>query len=64
MTIASPCISHCQIDADTRLCKGCWRTIDEIIAWGSNHDDIKRSVWLLIEQRKIQQREIESIKTP
>jgi uncharacterized protein len=59
MSIPSPCISLCQIDDISKLCIGCWRTIDEIIAWSSNDDDAKKAVWLLIEKRKV-----DSEKTP
>jgi predicted Fe-S protein YdhL (DUF1289 family) len=31
--IASPCVNVCRIDAATRRCLGCARTIDEIAAW-------------------------------
>jgi predicted Fe-S protein YdhL (DUF1289 family) len=31
--IASPCVNVCRIDAATRLCRGCARTIDEIASW-------------------------------
>lgn len=57
MTIASPCISKCQMDEASRLCRGCWRTIEEIIAWSSMEDGGKEQVWLLIEQRKEQRKE-------
>ena len=30
--VPSPCISLCEIAPDTGLCRGCLRTIDEIIA--------------------------------
>jgi uncharacterized protein len=52
MSILSPCISLCQIDEVSKLCKGCWRTIDEIITWSSRDDEAKQAIWLLIEQRK------------
>lgn len=29
----TPCIGVCHIDRDTRVCKGCNRTIDEISSW-------------------------------
>lgn len=32
--IASPCINICQLNAED-LCTGCWRSLDEIAAWGS-----------------------------
>jgi uncharacterized protein len=50
--VPSPCISLCQMDEATGLCKGCWRTIEEIIAWGSQSDAGKQQVWQQIEQRK------------
>ena len=40
--IASPCINVCKMDAQTGLCTGCLRTIDEITAW-SQLDDSRRS---------------------
>jgi len=32
--VESPCISVCQLDEETGYCTGCWRTRDEIAAWG------------------------------
>jgi hypothetical protein len=29
----SPCVDVCRMNARTRLCDGCGRTIDEISAW-------------------------------
>jgi predicted Fe-S protein YdhL (DUF1289 family) len=31
--LASPCIGVCTIAPDTGLCRGCFRTIDEIARW-------------------------------
>jgi predicted Fe-S protein YdhL (DUF1289 family) len=33
MTIESPCIRICTLDATGELCLGCFRTLDEIVAW-------------------------------
>jgi len=33
--IESPCVKICTIDARSRLCLGCGRTIDEIARWGA-----------------------------
>ncbi|HRH04346.1 MAG TPA: DUF1289 domain-containing protein [Burkholderiaceae bacterium] len=55
MSIPSPCTSVCQIDSISHLCKGCWRTLDEIAAWSTNTEVMKQKVWLLIEQRKSNQ---------
>ena len=43
--VPSPCISVCRMDADTGLCQGCFRTIEEIIVWGRQDDDERRHVW-------------------
>ncbi len=47
----SPCVSVCQMDAQTGWCLGCLRTIEEIGAWASNTDQDKRAVWQSIGQR-------------
>jgi len=50
--VPSPCISLCEMDAATGLCRGCLRTIDEIVAWGSASDEAKRAVWTEIRRRE------------
>jgi len=49
--VPSPCISVCQLDSATEFCEGCFRTLDEIAAWGRLDDESKRAVWQLIAQR-------------
>lgn len=49
--LPSPCMSVCQMDARTGLCQGCWRTLDEIAAWGMADEAYKRQVWAEIELR-------------
>ena len=49
--MVSPCISVCRMSAVTGLCEGCFRTRDEIAAWGNAGDDSKRATWDRIEQR-------------
>ena len=41
----SPCISICRMDAVTGFCEGCFRTLEEIAAWGMMADNEKRAVW-------------------
>lgn len=36
--VLSPCVGVCRMDEDG-LCAGCHRTLDEIAAWASMHDD-------------------------
>jgi predicted Fe-S protein YdhL (DUF1289 family) len=40
----SPCIRLCRLDEATQLCVGCWRTIDEIIRWGTASAEEKRRI--------------------
>ena len=49
--VPSPCSSVCRMDPATGLCEGCWRTLDEIAAWGSLPDEGRRAVWVRIEHR-------------
>lgn len=49
--VPSPCISVCRMDPDSGLCLGCWRDIDEIVAWGRLDEDGKRVVWQTITER-------------
>ena len=49
--IPSPCINVCRIDPVQSLCSGCFRTLDEIAAWGLSNDDSKRQVWARIAER-------------
>ena len=49
--IISPCISVCQMSAATVFCEGCFRTRDEIAAWGNAGDDAKLATWAHIEGR-------------
>lgn len=50
--VPSPCISLCEIDAQTGLCAGCQRTIDEIVAWGSATQTEQRAIWRAIDLRR------------
>lgn len=34
------------------LCEGCWRSIDEIVAWGRASDDERLRIWAQIEARQ------------
>lgn len=43
--VPSPCISLCRMDPATTLCQGCFRTLDEIAAWGMASEEERRAVW-------------------
>ena len=52
--VPSPCTSVCRMSGDTGLCEGCFRSLDEIVAWsriGDEGEDGKRSIWSKIQQR-------------
>jgi predicted Fe-S protein YdhL (DUF1289 family) len=52
--VSSPCINVCEMDARSGYCRGCARTIDEIIAWSRLDDGAKRAVWALLPARREQ----------
>ena len=49
--VPSPCTSVCRVNAQTELCEGCYRTLDEITAWSRMEDEAKRDVWKAIGER-------------
>ena len=49
-TIPSPCISVCQLDAESRRCLGCARTIEQIEAWVMLDDHERMAVWTQLAQ--------------
>ena len=51
-SVPSPCIGVCKMDSASGLCKGCFRTIDELSAWSRASDASKLAVWAHIEQRQ------------
>ena len=50
--VPSPCISVCELDPDGRICVGCFRTLDEIAAWGSLDATAKRRILAELPARK------------
>lgn len=49
--VPSPCSLVCRMNEATRLCEGCWRTVDEIGQWSRADDPLKRAIWARIGQR-------------
>jgi predicted Fe-S protein YdhL (DUF1289 family) len=54
--LPSPCIGVCQMNAKTKFCDGCFRTIDEIAEWGAIDDTQRRSIWSLLKRRYAERR--------
>jgi uncharacterized protein len=40
------------MDADTGLCAGCLRTLDEIASWGSLDEAARSMVWMRLADRR------------
>jgi hypothetical protein len=49
--VPSPCISVCRMDAESGLCEGCFRTLDEIAAWGMASEAQRRALWTELAER-------------
>jgi len=49
--VRSPCVSVCALDADD-VCIGCYRTGQEISAWGRYSDDERRQVLKKVAERE------------
>lgn len=52
MSLPSPCTSICRIAPATGWCEGCFRTLDEIAAWGTMDDPAKAAVWQVLPLRR------------
>ena len=50
--VPSPCISICRMQDSTGWCEGCFRTLDEIVAWGRASDADNLQIWQRIEARQ------------
>lgn len=42
--VESPCINICNIHPTARICIGCYRSIEEISAWGSMAPHIRQRI--------------------
>jgi len=42
--IASPCNKVCVMNEATGLCRGCYRTLDEIARWGTMSEEERKEV--------------------
>lgn len=48
----SPCNKVCVMDADSRYCLGCARTLDEIARWGEMTEAKRRQVMAKLPARR------------
>ena len=42
--IESPCVQICVVHPETRICTGCYRTIDEITDWSRMTPEVRRKI--------------------
>jgi len=49
--VETPCVNVCLLDADTRLCVGCGRTLDEIARWASMTAAERRAIMTALPAR-------------
>jgi len=49
--IESPCNKVCVINEATGLCRGCYRTLDEIACWGTMSDGERQEVVAKLAER-------------
>ncbi len=50
--LESPCINICKMDANTGLCLGCHRTLDEITAWSRADDTVRQAILDKVAERQ------------
>ena len=64
MSVPSPCVSICKMSPEMAkragcttlvgsggICVGCFRSMDEIMMWGTASDAEKRAVWSALKDR-------------
>lgn len=50
--VVSPCVKVCAMDPARALCKGCWRTLDEIARWGAMSNTEREAVMAALPARR------------
>ena len=50
--IESPCIKVCVIHPEARICTGCFRSIEEIMQWGSMSGKDRREIMDVLPERQ------------
>nr|MBL8409849.1 DUF1289 domain-containing protein [Dechloromonas sp.] len=53
--LASPCINVCKMDPASKLCTGCYRTIDEITVWSRTDDAERARILAAVARRRDEQ---------
>jgi uncharacterized protein len=53
MAVPSPCIHVCVIDERSGFCRGCRRTLPEIVGWASSTDESRLAVLERLKDRAV-----------
>ncbi len=57
--VASPCISQCDLN-ESNVCKGCFRSLDEIGRWSVTSEEDKKEIVITAKQRSLNSEETQS----
>lgn len=49
----SPCVKQCNITEDSKYCKGCKRTVNEIMNWTKFTDEQRLNIIRILKHRNI-----------
>ena len=50
--VPSPCINVCRMDERSGWCVGCFRSLDEIAAWGRLDNAQRSALWQQLPERR------------
>lgn len=50
--VPSPCINVCKMDERSGLCRGCFRTLDEIAGWSAAGDEARLAILAAVARRR------------
>jgi uncharacterized protein len=54
LPLETPCIDVCEIDANSGLCAGCGRSLDEIANWAAMTPERRRAIMAILPARQAQ----------
>ncbi len=52
LSVVSPCVGICELDQETNMCIGCWRSLEEVAEWASASLDRRRDIVIQARNRR------------